>query len=103
MEKVARFLPLALFCIFSVKLMSQDYLDAADAAVLLVIGALSAHSLHKKSNEFEELEAKIQLLQSLTEKDSQEIAITKKEIEDTKALLGGIKLGQQLKSQMNRL
>lgn len=102
MEKVARFLPLGLFCVFSVKLMSQSQLDLADAAVLLVIGALAALSSHKQSKEFEELESKIQMLQSAAEKDAQEIFRVKKEVEDTKALLGGIKLGQQLKSQMNR-
>lgn len=103
MEKVARFLPLGLFCVFSVKLITQDYVDLSESSVLLVMAALSAFLTHKKSQEFEELEAKIQLLQSAAEKDAQEVSRAKKDIEETKALLGGIKLGQQLKSQMTRL
>lgn len=109
MEKVARFLPLALFCIFSVKLMSQDYLDYSEASILLVIAGLSAFSQNKKSEEFSELELKIEQLRGAAEKDAQEVATikkqlenTKKELEDTKGLIGGIKLGQQLKSQINR-
>ena len=102
MEKLARFLPLGLFCAFSVKLLTQEFYDPTEAVILLVIAALSALSLHKKSEEFKQLAAKIELLQSAAEKDAQEIYKNRKDIEDTKALLGGIKLGQQLKSQMNR-
>jgi hypothetical protein len=102
MEKIARFLPLGLFCVFSVKLMMQDYQDFSDAATLLVMGGLSAFFIHKKSEEFQHLESKLKLLESAAEKDAQEVARLKKEVEDTKGLIGGIKLGQQLKTQMNR-
>jgi hypothetical protein len=102
MEKLARFLPLGLFCAFSIKLLSQQFYDPTEAAVLLVMAGLSAYSSRKKSQEFEELEKRINLLQSAAEKDAQELHRNRKDIEDTKALLGGIKLGQQLKSQMNR-
>lgn len=80
MEKLARFLPLGLFCVFSVKLMMQDYQELSNAAVLLVMGALSAFLTHKKSQEFEELEKKINLLTSAAEKDAQEVSRLKKEI-----------------------
>lgn len=103
MEKVTRFLPLALFCVFSVKLIAQDYVDISEASVLLIMAFLSAFYSSKQSEEFKVLENRINLLQSAAEKDAQEIAATKKELEDTKGLLGGIKLGQQLKSQMTRL
>jgi hypothetical protein len=102
MEKIARFLPLGLFCAFSVKLLSQQFYDPTEAALLLVMAGLSAYSLHKKSEEFKQLAAKIEQLQSAAEKDAQEVARLKKETEDTKGLIGGIKLGQQLRSQMNR-
>lgn len=102
MEKLIRFLPLGLFCAFSIKLMTQDFLDIPEAAILLVMGGLSAFNANKKSQEFEELEVKITMLQSVAEKDAQELSRIKKEVEDTKGLLNGVKLGQQLRSQMNR-
>lgn len=103
MEKVTRFLPLALFCVFSVKLILKDYVDISEAAILLIMAFLSALYSSKESQEFQVLENRINLLQSAAEKDAQELAAIKKELEDTKGLLGGIKLGQQLKSQMTRL
>jgi len=102
MEKVARFLPLVLFCVFSIKLINQDYFDIPEAMILMIMAALSAFVQHGKSEEFKELKLKLEKLENVIEKDARESLILKKELEDTKALIGGIKLGQQLKSQMNR-
>lgn len=102
MEKVARFLPLGLFCVYSIKIMTQDILDIPEGIILMVMGALSAFVQYNKSEEFKELEARINLLQSAAEKDAQEISRVKREVEDTKGLLNGVKLGQQLRNQMNR-
>jgi hypothetical protein len=109
MEKLARFLPLGLFCAFSVKLLLQKAYDPTEAAILFIMAGLSVYFFNKKSEELQELEAhfnilerKVVLLQSAAEKDAEEVSRLKREVEDTKSLIGGVKLGQQLRSQMNR-
>lgn len=96
MEKLVKFLPLGLFCAFSLKLMILGA-QLTDSIVLLVLAGYSAY------HEFKSVDKKItQFEQQLKEQQAlmQEKA---KEIEDVRALVGGIKLGQQLRSSQNRI
>lgn len=96
MEKITKFLPLGLFCAFSLKLMILGA-QLTDSLVLLVLAGYSAY------HEFKSVDKKIiQFEQQLKEQNAlmQEKA---KEIEDVRALVGGIKLGQQLRNNQNRI
>ena len=102
MEKLIKILPLGLFCSFSLKLLALGT-QLTDSLVLLILAAFSAFVLNVKSEEAKAVAEKIKELEKQIAKQAEESSVNKKEIEDTKALLGGIKLGQQLKSGQNRI
>ena len=90
-------LPLVLFCCLSLKILLVGS-TLADSSVLLIIGLLSSFFSHSKSSEYLALEKKLAHLEQIVESSSKEIIANKKDIDDTRALLGGIKLGQQIRS-----
>lgn len=95
MEKVIRFLPLGLFCLFSAKLMILGS-SLTDSLVLLVMAAYSAY------HEFKTVDGKIKALEEELSQQRAFIDSKLKEIDEVKALVGGIKLGQQIRGQINR-
>ncbi len=96
MEKLARFLPLSLFCVFSLKLMILGA-QLVDSLVLLVLAGYSAY------HEFKSVDDKIKDFETRLKEQDVLMREKAKEIEDVRALVGGIKLGQQLKSGQNRI
>jgi exo-beta-1,3-glucanase (GH17 family) len=96
MEKIAKFLPLSLFCVFSLKLMVLGA-QLVDSLVLLVLAAYSAYY------EFKAVDSKIKVFEEKINNQELLIKQKSKEIDEVKALVGGIKLGQQLKSGQNRI
>jgi hypothetical protein len=96
MEKLARFLPLSLFCVFSLKLMILGA-QLVDSLILLVLAGYSAY------HEFKSVDDKIKDFEIRLKEQDILMREKAKEIEDVRALVGGIKLGQQLKSGQNRI
>lgn len=96
MEKLMRFLPLALFCAFSLKLMALGA-QLTDSLVLLVLAGYSAY------HEFKTVDKQLKDFEGRLKENERTITQKAKEIEDVKALLSSVKLGQQLKTiQSNR-
>lgn len=95
MEKVIRFLPLGLFCLFSAKLMILGA-SLTDSLVLLVVAGYSAY------HESKAVEGKIKHLEAEVFEQRQLLESKLKEIEEVRNLVGGIKLGQQIRGQINR-
>lgn len=95
-------LPLTLFCLLSLKLLLLGS-TPVDSVVLLIIGLFSSFILHVKSSEYSHLERKLDNLQKIVDLNSKDLVTNKKELDDTKALIGGIKLGQQIRSQNSRV
>lgn len=96
MEKITKFLPLGLFCAFSLKLMVLGA-QLTDSLVLLVLAGYSAY------HEFKSVDKKIAQFEQQLKEQSTLMQEKAKEIEDVKALVGGIKLGQQLRNNQNRI
>lgn len=96
MEKLIKVLPIGLFCAFSLKLMVIG-VQLPDSIVLLVLAAHSVFHQYKSVDGYvEKVEQKLR---------EQELLISEKarEIEDVKALLSSVKLGQQIRnSQIGR-
>jgi len=96
MEKLTKFLPLGLFCAFSLKLMILGA-QLTDSLVLLVLAGYSAyHEFKSVDNRIKQFEVQLKEQNVLMQEKA-------KEIEDVRALVGGIKLGQQLRSTQNRI
>ncbi|NBX69956.1 MAG: hypothetical protein EBR01_13455 [Proteobacteria bacterium] len=96
MEKLTRFLPLGLFCVFSLKLIALGA-QLTDSLVLLVLASYSAY------HEFKTVDKQIKEFEDRLKENERVITQKAKEIEDVKALLSSVKLGQQLKTiQSNR-
>ena len=90
MEKNTRLLPLALFCVFSLKILVVGA-SVTDAAVLFVLGTISAYYEHKNvHSKVEVFEKKLKEHELLLDQKS-------KEIEEVKSLLSSLKLAQQFK------
>lgn len=96
MEKLAKFLPLGLFCAFSLKLMILGA-QLTDSIVLLVLAGYSAY------HEFKSVDGRIKQFEAQLKEQHILMQEKAKEIEDVRALVGGIKLGQQLRNNQNRI
>ena len=96
MEKLTKVLPLGLFCAFSLKLMLVGA-QLTDSLVLLVLAAYSAY------HQFKSVDGDIKRFEEKLNEQERIITQKTKEIEDVKALLSSVKLGQQLRnSQVGR-
>jgi len=96
MEKLTKVLPLGLFCAFSLKLMILGA-QLTDSIVLLVLAGYSAY------HQFKSVDGNIKEFQEKLKEQELRIAEKSKEIEDVKALLSSVKLGQQIRnSQIGR-
>lgn len=96
MEKLTKVLPLGLFCAFSLKLMLVGA-QLTDSLVLFVLAGYSAY------HQFKTVDGDIRRFEQKLNEQEKIISEKSKEIEDVKALLSSVKLGQQLRnSQTNR-
>lgn len=91
MEKLMKVLPLGLFCAFSLKLMALGA-QLTDSVVLLVLAGYSAY------HQFKSVDGDIRSFEQKLKEQEKLLAEKSKEIEDVKALLSSVKLGQQLRN-----
>lgn len=90
MEKIARFLPLGLLSLLSLKLIVLGA-SISDSLTLLILALTSAYYEFKTENK------RILVIERRLATHEVEKQQRNDEIESLKGLLGGIKLGQQMK------
>jgi len=96
MEKLTKFLPLGLFCVFSLKLMILGA-QLTDSIVLSILAAYSAyHEFKSVDDKIKEFDERLKNQETLAKEE-------KAKVDEVRALVGGIKLGQQLRNNQNRV
>jgi hypothetical protein len=100
-ERIVRFLPLGLFCALSAKLIVLGA-SLSDVGVLFLLSTVLVVFSYKQNEEFSTLRSEIEALKNKHVQIKEEVELAKDDVQTVKSLVGGIKLGQQLRSPSSR-